>query len=159
MLGLIRELNWLNMLEESIHYTKIADSKLIAIFKQHKEISPKAIVLFNHVLNAQHIWASRILGSSPKYQVWQAYGVDLFEQISNENFELLIQIFKTIPLDKEIIYINSIGDQYKSLAKDILFHVVNHSTYHRAQIVSMFKLHGITSPVTDYIILKRDHQL
>ncbi|WP_169306908.1 DinB family protein [Pedobacter polaris] len=147
------------MLEESINYTKIADGKLISIFKQHPEVSPKAIALFCHVLNAQHIWANRILGLAPKYQVWQTYGVELFEQISAENFKLLAQIFTTIPLDKEITYTNSIGDQYKSLAKDILFHVVNHSTYHRAQIATMFKLDGITPPVTDYVILKRDHQL
>ncbi|MBB2146878.1 damage-inducible protein DinB [Pedobacter sp. LMG 31464] len=147
------------MLEESIQYTKIADSKLIEIFKQHQEISPKAIALFNHVLNAQHIWANRILGLLPKYQVWETYGTEMFEQISDENFELLTQIIKNIPLDKEITYTNSLGDQYTSLAKDILFHVVNHSTYHRGQIASLFKLDGITPPVTDYIMLKRDHQL
>ncbi|MFI5450899.1 DinB family protein [Pedobacter sp. UC225_61] len=147
------------MLEESIRYTKVADSKLIEIFKYHPEISPKAIDLFTHVLNAQHIWANRILGLLPKYQVWETYGTDMFEQISTENFELLDQIVKTITLDKEITYTNSLGDQYTSLAKDILFHVVNHSTYHRAQIASLFKLDGITPPITDYIMLKRDHQL
>lgn len=70
------------MLAESVHYTKVADGKLIEIFKHH-DVSQKATSLFNHVLNAQHIWACRILGISPKYQVWEVFNIDLFEKISN----------------------------------------------------------------------------
>lgn len=145
------------MLEESIHYTQVADGKLIEIFK-HYNVSEKAIALFNHVLNAQHIWASRILGIDPKYQVWDVFDVDLFEKISKENFELIAQVLKNYSLEKEILYTNSKGS-YKGIVRDILFHVVNHSTYHRAQIATMFKLQGIEPPMTDYIILKREHQL
>ncbi|WP_379084396.1 DinB family protein [Pedobacter sp. UC225_65] len=50
-------------------------------------------------------------------------------------------------------------NQYTGIVKDILFHVFNHSTYHRAQIATLFKESGITPPVTDFIILKRNQQL
>ncbi len=145
------------MLVESVQYTQVADGKLIEIFKHH-DVSEKAIVLFNHVLNAQHIWASRILGVAPKYQVWEVFNVDLFEKISKQNFELIAQVLKNYSLEQEISYINSKGS-YTGIVKDILFHIVNHSTYHRAQIASILKLEGIEPPVTDYIILKREHQL
>ena len=145
------------MLVESLHYTQVADGKLIEIFKNH-DVSENAIALFNHVLNAQHIWANRILGVSPKHQVWEVFNVDLFEKISNENFELIAQVLKDFSLEKEISYINSKGN-YTGIVKDILFHIVNHSTYHRAQIATMLKLDGIEPPITDYIILKREHLL
>lgn len=145
------------MLAESLHYTHVADGKIIEIFKHH-DVSEKAIALFNHVLNAQHIWASRILGVSPKHQVWEIFTVDLFEKISKDNFDLIARILKDFSLETEISYTNSKGS-YKGVVQDILFHVVNHSTYHRAQIISMFKLEGIEPPVTDYIILQREHQL
>ena len=145
------------MILETIHYTQIADSKLITIFKQHK-VSENAIIMFSHVLSAQHIWASRILGVAPKHQVWEVFNVDLFEQISKENFDLIAQILKNYSLEKEISYANSKGS-YTGIVKDILFHIVNHSTYHRAQIATIFKLEGIEPPITDYIILKREHQL
>ena len=145
------------MLVESIRYTQVVDGKLIEIFKHH-DVSEKAISLFNHVLNAQNIWASRILGVPSKYQVWEVFSVDLFEKISKDNFELIAQVLKDYSLDKEISYTNSKGT-YTSVVKDILFHVVNHSTYHRAQIATMFKLDGIEPPITDYIILKREQQL
>ena len=145
------------MLAESLHYTKVADGKLIEIFKQHK-VSENVIIMFSHVLNAQHIWASRILGVAPKYQVWEVFNVDLFEEISKENFDLIAQILKNYSLEKEISYANSKGS-YTSIVKDILFHIVNHSTYHRAQIATIFKLEGIEAPITDHIILKREDQL
>ena len=145
------------MILETIQYTQIADSKLITIFKQHK-VSENAIIMFSHVLSAQHIWASSILGAYPKYQVWDVFNVDLFEKISKENFDLIAQVLKNYSLEKEISYANSKGS-YKGIVKDILFHIVNHSTYHRAQIATIFKLEGIEPPITDYIILKREHQL
>lgn len=145
------------MLAESLHYTQVADRKLIEIFKQNN-IPEKAISLFNHVLSAQHIWANRILGRPSKYQVWESLSVDLFESISKENFESITEIIKNYPLDKEITYTNSKGT-FTGIVKDILFHIVNHSTYHRAQIATIFKLEGIEPPITDYIILKREHQL
>jgi uncharacterized damage-inducible protein DinB len=39
--------------------------------------------------------------------------------------------------------------------KSIIFHVINHSTYHRGQIASEFKQNGLDPMVTDYILYKR----
>lgn len=147
------------MLEEIMHYTQIADQKLIDIFQNQKNISPKAHALFCHVLNAQHIWSHRILKQQPKYGVWESYEVERFAEISSTNFKLFDQILKSAPLDEEITYTTSNGDQYTGITKDLLFHAFNHSTYHRGQIATLFKADGITPPVTDYVILKRNHQL
>lgn len=147
------------MLNELIHYTQVADGRLIAVFQNHTAVNPAAIDLFNHVLNAQHIWASRMLGIKPKYTVWEKHGIELFAIISKENFDLLQQVVENVPLESGITYAISSGKQYTNLVKDILFHVVNHSTYHRAQIATLFKANEISPPITDYIMLVRDHQL
>ncbi|MXV17131.1 DinB family protein [Hufsiella ginkgonis] len=39
---------------------------------------------------------------------------------------------------------------------DIIYHVTNHSTYHRGQVATQFRLHEIACPATDYIWLKRN---
>ncbi len=141
-----------------MHYTQVADGKLIEIFQHEKSISPKAISLFSHVLNAQHVWANRILGEPVALGVWENSSADRFAEIAADNFKLLGKILDTVSLEKEITYKNSTGI-YTNTVKDILFHIFNHSTYHRAQIASLFKLDGIHPPVTDFIMLKRDHQL
>lgn len=140
-------------------YTQVADAKIISLFQEADVVPSKAIALFNHVLNAQHIWACRILSIPPEYGVWQEHHPREYEQISALNFKLLAQVLQEVDLDLEVTYVNSSGERFVNQVKSILLHVFNHSTYHRAQIASLFSAAGIQPPVTDYILLKRDGEL
>lgn len=143
--------------EEIIKYTEFTDQRIIEIFKHAKIEMPDAERLFSHVLNAQHIWAYRISGQKPQYGVWDIHPREKFESLSLENFELIKEALKNHSLDQRILYSNSRGDQYENRVDEILFHLFNHSTYHRGQVVTLLKKAGFTPPVTDYIMLKRDH--
>lgn len=147
------------MLTALMTYTQVADGKIIELFLTHQAVPEKAVQLFSHVLNAQQIWACRILGINPSVQVWEIHHPATFKAISNKNFELLAQIIDTQDLAREISYTNSKGDQFVNVVKDILLHVFNHSTYHRAQIASLFKAIDIIPPITDYILLKREGEI
>nr|WP_199158447.1 DinB family protein [Pedobacter sp. ASV2] len=147
------------MLEEIVNYTEAADQRIISVFNSTIIAMPDAEKLFSHVLNAQHIWGKRIIGDKPIYDLWQIQSKDSFEKMSIDNFIQIREILKNIPLNQVINYSNSKGDQYQNKVEEILFHLLNHSTYHRAQIATLFKKAGLKPPVTDYIMLKRDHQL
>ena len=54
---------------------------------------------------------------------------------------------------------NSKGETFSNKIKDILFHIINHSTYHRAQIATDLKQNGIEPINTDYIFYKRKLEL
>ncbi len=145
--------------EEIINYTALADQRIIEIFKLATIELPDAERLFSHVLNAQHIWAQRISGKVPLYGVWDIHPKENFESIVAENFKLIRMALKEHALDKKILYRTSQGVQYENRIDEILFHLFNHSTYHRGQVVTLLKKEGFTPPVTDYIMLKRDHLL
>jgi uncharacterized damage-inducible protein DinB len=145
--------------EEIINYTELADQRIIEIFKLATVEMPDAERLFSHVLNAQHIWAQRISGKKPLYGVWDIHHNENFERIAVENFKLIRTVLKESSLDKKILYSNTQGVQYENRLDEILFHLFNHSTYHRGQVVTLLKKEGFTPPVTDYIMLKRDHLL
>jgi uncharacterized damage-inducible protein DinB len=145
--------------EEIINYTELADARIIEIFKLATVELPDAERLFSHVLNAQHIWAQRISGKKPLYSVWDIHLKEEFEDLSLENFKLIREALSNHPLDKRIIYHNTKGDQYENRVDEILFHLFNHSTYHRGQVVTLLKKAGFKPPVTDYIMLKRDRLL
>ena len=147
------------MIEELLAYCKTADKKVIDVFKQTEIVLPKAVALFSHVLDAQHIWASRILQTKPVFSVAQVHELNDFEGLHEQNFELFKEVFEKISMLENINYKNSSGGSYTNQVKDILFHVVNHSTYHRGQIAMLFRNSAIDPPVTDYIFLKRDLQL
>lgn len=145
--------------EEIINYTELADQRIIEIFKSATTEMPDAERLFSHVLNAQHIWAQRISGKIPLYGVWDIHHKANFESIAAENFKLIRTALKDNTLDKKILYRNTQGAQYENRLDEILFHLFNHSTYHRGQVVTLLKKEGFTPPVTDYIMLKRDNLL
>jgi uncharacterized damage-inducible protein DinB len=145
--------------EEIINYTELADQRIIEIFKLATIEMPDAERLFSHVLNAQHIWAYRISSKKPHYGVWDVHPKENFESISADNFKLIRKALTDTPLDKKILYSNSQGVQYENRLDEILFHLFNHSTYHRGQVVTLLKKEGFKPPVTDYIMLKRDDLL
>ena len=81
--------------------------------------------------------------------------IDL-KHINFTNYQNSLRIVEEYDFDERIRYTTSRGETFESTVRDILFHAINHSTYHRGQIASDFKLHGMTPLITDYIFYKRD---
>lgn len=144
------------MMEELLNYCNEADKKIISVFAYAENIPVRAVAIFSHVLNAQHIWACRILQRKSVLSVSELHSTSDFDEILTQNYILFREILAKTDLKEEISYTNSSGRSYVSCVKDILFHVLNHSTYHRGQISMLFRDSGIEPPVTDYIFLKRD---
>ncbi len=143
-------------LAELFEYSNHYNQKLSEVFLAHPDkTSEKSIKLFSHVLNAQHIWNYRIEGQQPLVTVWQIQEVDIFQKMDQENHEHSLRILQKVDLDKELTYTNSQGQQFSNNIRDILFHVINHCTYHRAQIATEFKQSGMEPLTTDYIFYKR----
>jgi uncharacterized damage-inducible protein DinB len=144
------------MLLDLINYTQLADRRVIDIFLQAETALPEAQNMFSHILNSQRIWLDRVQGSEPQYDRYQLQPVDLFDEMHNQNCKDMLEIVHNHDLKEIIIYKNSSGEAFSNAVHDILFHVVNHSTYHRAQVATQFRLNNIQPPVTDYISYKRE---
>ena len=136
----------------SFHYNQ----QLAAIFMEHgNKIDPKSIGLFSHMLNAHHTWNCRVLRQQTEYNIWEKHPVDLLAAIDRHNYDQTLAILGTVDLTKEIAYTTSKGQPFTNTVSDILFHIVNHSTYHRGQLALLFRQHGMEPLVTDYIFYKR----
>jgi len=59
-------------------------------------------------------------------------------------------------LEQVISYVNTSGDAFSDPMHDIIVHVLNHSTYHRAQIAKEMRMHNIDPINTDYITYVRN---
>lgn len=114
----------------------------------------KPAELMAHLLNAQQIWLSRCLGtSSSYYQLWPMWEPHTFNDIIVKNHSEWLN-FLNIEIDAEriIVYENFKGEKFSSKLVDILAHVINHGTHHRAQIGLLLKQsEAIELPSTDYI--------
>lgn len=136
-------------------YTYHFNNEMIKVISENREaVDDKTISLINHTLNAQQIWNARISGETT-FEVWQINPFDTLEEINHQNFLKSIAIVQNADLEKTIEYQNSRGTKFENTVFDMLFHVINHSTYHRGQVNSLLKQNGLEPVLTDYIFYKR----
>lgn len=146
-----------NFFEELFEYNYQSNKKIIsAIISNQQAISQKIIFLFSHIQNAHHIWNNRILENPVSYDVFQEHAIDNIKSMNEENFHQSVHILKNKNLQDIIHYTTSKGDKFSNTIQDILFHIINHSTYHRAQIATLFRENALTPVATDYITFKRN---
>ena len=143
------------MFNDLFEYNHQVNQKLIALLWGHHPNLPERVVqLINHLLNAHQIWNARILNEG-SFGVWQVNQWEELLDIDRHNHLKSLRIVQEVDLEALLTYKNSSGAEFSGKAKDILFHIINHSTYHRAQIALLLREQGIEPINTDYIFYKR----
>jgi len=120
----------------------------------------KPVQLMAHLLAAQQVWLNRCKGLPPASNVlWPDWKADTFEKLINDNHKGWVEYVSNLqPQDfnKIIAYKNTKGEDFENELADILAHVINHGTHHRAQAGQQLKLAGLENlPLTDYILYVR----
>ena len=133
------------------HFNQNLIEQLIEIeSKLPKRTSP----LFSHSLNAHQIWNARILNEKP-FSVRQLHTLDECKKIDNKNYENTLKVINERELNEVIEYQNSKGKEFQNSIQEILFHIANHFSHHRGQIISDIRQVGTDPIITDYIFYKR----
>ena len=141
---------------EVFDYNLNVNQKLADVFTEHPDTSPeKARRLFCHILNAHHLWNNRIEPTQPGFGVWEMHDTQNLKAINQANYDKSMQILNSLEPSYTLSYTNTTGQAFTSRVSDILFHIINHSTYHRGQIAALFRENGLEPLATDYIIFKR----
>jgi len=140
---------------DKFNYNHLSNQKIIQLIENTPEsYSEKAQILIGHTLNAHHIWNKRLIGEKPMYGVWELFEISVLQKINAENLKESLQIIQDFNLKQDINYTNSSGNSFNNRVENILFHIINHSTYHRGQLISELKLKGIAPISTDFIFYK-----
>lgn len=142
--------------EELFEYNYSVNESLSEVFNDGSlNSTEKSLKLFNHILNSHQIWNNRIYPLNERFDVWGIHPVEELQTINKANYEHTLKILDKSDLNELINYSTTKGQVYTNSVRDILFHVINHSTYHRGQIAVEFRQNGIQPLSTDYIIYKR----
>jgi uncharacterized damage-inducible protein DinB len=141
---------------EKFHYNFDSNRRMInCVEASPKAYTKRAQELISHTLDAHHIWNCRILGSKPKHGVWDVYELNELHDVNTSNHELSLEIISGNELTDSVEYKNTSGRSFINRIDDILYHIINHSTYHRGQLMTDLKAHGVIPISTDYIFFKR----
>lgn len=114
-----------------------------------------------HMWGASHIWWQRLQQQHPVVPIAQdpnipvdAIAQGLLE--SNARWIDWIAGASEAQLAEPLSYQTLRGDKFTQPLEDVLLHLNNHGTYHRGQLVTMFRQLGVeTIPQTDYILFTR----
>ncbi len=113
-----------------------------------------------HLLASQRIWLTRSkLEPTDNFAVWPDRQADLLKSQIIENHQNWVDFLETRnsgDFDKMIAYQNSKGEHFEDQQSDIITHVINHGTHHRAQIGLYLKEEGVVLPFTDFIAFTRN---
>lgn len=140
------------------NYNNWATKETIESIIKLNQPSERIISLISHIIAAQQIWFNRIVDDKSPLKPWEVYTIDECTGKSEEITSRWLNYLEHTSDDRlnEVIhYSNTKGDGFESSVKDILTHVINHSTYHRAQIALLVKEAGGKPAVTDYIVYQR----
>lgn len=141
--------------------TKVAELLLNAddvIYYQKNRSSFHSIAkTIMHIWDAEYIWLKRMNSESP--DTWPSAN---FNGTKEDALRGLIQSSNDILMfieSKEEAFLSSLyayknmkGDSFEDSYEETLFHVVNHGTYHRGQIISMLREAGLTKVVSTDLI-------
>jgi len=126
-----------------------------------KKKNEKPEQLLSHIVVAQKLWLNRTLERTILIDPWEKYSVQ--ESVSKSTIITsewinLLESLEEKDFEKRVDYLNSKGEKFNNSIKDIISHIINHSTYHRAQIAMLVRQAGGEPSKTDYIVYQRQVQ-
>lgn len=141
---------------ELLEYNRQMNHQLIlALVAQQDRVPEKSVRLMNHILNSQEMYNARMEPVYSSHGPWHMRELAILDDVNEVFHTATKSIVSRMPLDQVIYYTTSTGIDMQHTIQDILFHVVNHATYHRGQIAMDFRNTGLEPLVTDYAVWKR----
>ena len=145
-------------LEKLAAYNLWANEVLVKWLEELGAAVPSSTLrLLSHIANAQLIWLSRLEGVASNQALFEEHPLALCRDLLVSSSDQLLELaaMPVLGLQQMVSYHNTRGQAFETSAEDILMHVFNHGTYHRAQIARDLRQHSLNPVDTDYIIYVR----
>ncbi len=144
---------------EYLQYNDWANEQVIASLKGIESPPESCVHLVSHIIAAQDIWLERIVGNyNWNIELWETYSLiecSLLSLQSTRKWMNFIRQCKSSDFENLIKYKNTKGNSYETPVREIISHVLNHSSYHRGQTNQLLIEKGLAPAITDYIFYTR----
>lgn len=140
---------------DKFEYDYLSTKKWCEHIEQHEddvnEFIRKAI---SHVINVHHIWISRIHGKEIESHTWDRLPISHWISLAQDNYRKTIDYLEQLELTEKINYHDEEGVKLEKMTIDVLYHILNHSNYHRGQIAREMRILELTPPTFNFIAYK-----
>ena len=138
-------------------YNAWANNRVINCLSRQNVADEKILNIMGHIVAAQFLWLHRIKGLPPaNVKLWGEYSLSQVTTMAEEAGNLWLEFVEsTDNFNRELTYNNYLGEPYINNVEMIMIHLVNHSSYHRAQIALLLRQKGFEPINTDFITYDR----
>jgi uncharacterized damage-inducible protein DinB len=138
-------------------YNLWATRRVLGTLQRQNVSDEKIMQLMGHVIAAQYLWLHRIKGlPAPKVKLWGEYTLNQVTEMAEEIGQQWIAFVEsTNDFDRQLTYTNYVNEPYTNNVENIMIHLVNHSSYHRAQVAMLLRQKGYEPINTDFITYDR----
>jgi len=138
-------------------YNAWANRRVINCLTRQGVGDEKILGIMGHIVAAQFLWLHRIKGLPPaNVKLWGEYTLTQVTTMAEEAGKLWLDFVEsTDNFNRELTYNNYVGEPYVNNVEMIMIHLVNHSSYHRAQVAMLLRQKGLEPINTDFITYDR----
>lgn len=113
-----------------------------------------------HLVAVEKIWLSRLVGK-PEPELMQereaeslAALKEVWQEVATRTARFVSRLDEKV-LEKRVEYVTTEGERYLNEVRQILLHMINHSSYHRGQLAALMRQLGHEPVNTDLIAFYR----
>ena len=147
---------------KQIAYERWANEQILTALSQLSVPDERALLLFSHLLSSSSMWLSRIHATPFTTTLFQERTLAESEQLMIENtnaWNTFIDTASPQELERVISYVFPVdGSNKKMSISDAITHLINHSSYHRGQIIARIKGNVPQLPLTTYILFASENE-
>lgn len=138
-------------------YNAWSNKRVLGTLQRQNVRDEKILSLMGHIVAAQFLWLHRIKGlPAPDVKLWGEYSLEqLLALAEKAGKEWLEFVESTDNFNRELTYKNYVNEPYTNNVENIMIHLVNHSSYHRAQVAMLLRQKGFEPINTDFITYDR----
>ena len=136
-------------------YNRWANRRVLDGLK-NQTVPEKALALLSHIVLAESVWQMRLLEQPVSTGVFDVLSLEEIDEMMTRNEAGWTSLLEsTEDYNRKLDYKMLNGTPVQSSISDILTHIFNHGTYHRAQIASEMRQSGLDPASTDFISFSR----
>ena len=138
-------------------YNVWSNKRVLDCLQRQQVTDEKILSIMGHIVAAQYLWLHRIKGLPPaQVKLWGEYKLPQLATMADEVGKLWLEFVEsTENFNRDLEYINYVGEPYITNVEMIMIHLVNHSSYHRAQVALLLRQNGFEPINTDFITYDR----